>query len=127
MKGSTLYVPIDNKRGGNPRTNIENVSEKYVGKNQTGGDAFTTPFSILAVNKNDYSAYTASWRDFARKRNVIIVRHEDIYPLLEFLQWYHDMFVPLNNHSSLVNLTRRWEAHHVSSSRYASEIEKSVK
>tara|TARA_B100002052_G_C15845469_1_gene582278 strand:+ start:104 stop:826 length:723 start_codon:yes stop_codon:yes gene_type:complete len=126
-KGSIFYVPIDNKRGGQPRKNIEDVSQKYVGKNQKDGGAFTTPFGLLAVNQEDYSKYTTSWKEFARERNVIVVRHEEILPFLEFLQWYHDMFVPLNNHSSVVNLTRRWEAHHSSSAEIADEIEKSVK
>jgi hypothetical protein len=125
-KGSLFYVPIDNKRGGQPRKNIEDVSKKYVGKNQKDGGAFTTPFGLLAVNNDDYAKYTTSWKDFARERNVIVVRHEEIITFLEFLQWYHDMFVPLNDHSSVINLTRRWEAHHASSAEIADEVVKSV-
>lgn len=125
-QGGILYVPIDNKHGGDCRKNITDVGQKYVGKNTKDG-AFTTAFGILAVNNEHYEKYTHSWKDIARKQNVIIVKHEQIIPFLEFLQWHHDVFVPLNDLSAVVNLTTRWEGHHATSSDIADEIEKVVK
>ena len=58
---------------------------------------------------------------------MIIVKHEQIIPFLEFLQWHHDIFVPLNDLSAVVNLTTRWEGHHATTADIANEIEKVVK
>jgi hypothetical protein len=126
-QGGELYVPIDNKFGGSPKKNITDVGQKYVGKNTVNGSAFTTAFGIISVNDEHYENYTQSWKDFARKQNVIIVKHEQIIPFLEFLQWHHDIFVPLNDLSAVVNLTTRWEGHHATTADIANEIEKVVK
>ena len=44
-----LWIPIDNKKKGNPRVNIEDVAKKYVGKNN-GNVPFTTPLQSLHVD-----------------------------------------------------------------------------
>ena len=84
-------------------------------------------FGIISVNDEHYEIYTQSWKDFARKQNVIIVKHEQIIPFLEFLQWHHDIFVPLNDLSAVVNLTTRWEGHHATTADIANEIEIIIK
>jgi hypothetical protein len=124
--GKDYWVPIDNKKGGQPRKNIEDVSTKYVGKNN-GSEPFTTPYGIITTNEEDYEKYQAqNWKVLAKENNVIIVKHDQIIPFLEFLQWQFDKLNPQNNLLTVVNLALRWETHHEKAKELTAKITKAV-
>ena len=124
--GQDFWVPIDNKKGGQPRKNIEDVGTKYVGKNN-GFEPFTTPYGIITTNEEDYEKYQAqNWKVLAKENNVIIVKHDQIIPFLEFLQWQFDKLNPQNDLLTVVNLALRWESHHEKAKELTAKITKAV-
>jgi hypothetical protein len=124
--GQDYWVPIDNKKGGNPRKNIEDVSKKYVGKNN-GSVPFTTPYGIITTNEEDYQQYqNQNWKVLAKENNIIIVKHNQILPFIEFLQWQFDKLEPQNDLLTVVNVALSWETHHEKSKELTEKITKSV-
>ena len=124
--GRDFWVPIDNKKAGNPRKNIEDVGTKYVGKNN-GSEPFTTPYGIITTNEEDYELYkNQNWKVLAKENNVIVVKHDQIIPFLEFLQWQFDKLEPQNDLLTVVNLALRWESHHEKAKELTVKITKAV-
>ena len=124
--GQDYWVPIDNKKGGSPRKNIEDVGTKYVGKNN-GSEPFTTPYGIITTNEEDYELYqNQNWKIIAKVNNIIVVKHDQIIPFLEFLQWQFDKLEPQNDVLTVVNLALGWETHHEKSKELTEKITKAV-
>ena len=62
----------------------------------------------------------------AKENNVIVVKHDQIIPFLEFLQWQFDKLEPQNELFTVVNLALRWESHHEKAKELTEKITKAV-
>ena len=54
------------------------------------------------------------------------MKHDQIIPFLEFLQWYFDTIKPHDDLLTIVNLALRWETHHEKAKELTEKITKAV-
>ncbi|MEE9176605.1 MAG: hypothetical protein V3U19_10590 [Thermodesulfobacteriota bacterium] len=113
------FVPIDSKWDGNPRTNIEDMKNKYLGAENT------TSFGILSVPDKNFEGYEKNL-GYAKERGVFIVRDSMVFPTLGIVKMFYEKYKASEEVEELFKTLENWNVYKVDVKKSFDEVEQKM-
>jgi hypothetical protein len=114
-----LYVPIDSKWDGQPRKNIDDMKDKYIGAKNTA------PYGILSVPDKNFESYEKNLT-YGRDRGVFIVRDSMVFPTLGIIKMFYDKYKTSKEVEDLYKILRGWDVHNVNVKKHFEAVEQKM-
>lgn len=113
------FVPIDSKWDGQPRQRIDEVKEKYIGKENT------TPFGILCVPDKNFEMYEKNL-DYAKERGVFIIKNSAIFCILGIISRFYENYKVSDDITELTKEISNWQTYCVDIKKCFDEVEQKM-
>lgn len=114
-----LYVPIDSKWDGQPRKNIDDMKNKYIGAKNTA------PYGLLSVPDKNFEDYEKNLT-YGRERGVFIVRDSMVFPTLGIIKMFYDKYKASEDVEDLSKMLSKWQSYNLDVIKHFESVEQKM-